>query len=292
MFKQIRTQPYCHYPCVCQAGAVLATLIGGLHHWVDMISWFNHVKNWATMGFYQRLTGCRCGSLLSIALLARNWKNYYRRCANTAAAYSLVHCKSACPDYQPYQHTTWHVFPWFVDQITSNYQSPSQTEAVGEQWSSGHAMGCTQGNVRKHAGVKDLRRTYQGSVSVRNDLEETIRIRFAEPNLLGSTLLNTQVAPGDTFEFQPGETWNFDFHTTIGDKLRAHVLRGASYAVSKTEDGAMKMQTLSRPERNRSDKLSKVKGLSFSFSASGWLVIYQLGTAECLQNHGYLALHM
>ena len=153
-------------------------------------------------------------------------------------------------------------------------------------------MGCTQGNVRKHAGVKDLRRTYQGSVSVRNDLEETIRIRFAEPNLLGSTLLNTQVAPGDTFEFQPGETWNFDLHTTIGDKLRAHVLRGASYAVSKTEDGAMKMQTLSRPERNRSDKLSKVKGLSFSFSASGWLVIYQLGTAECLQNHGYLALHM
>lgn len=147
-------------------------------------------------------------------------------------------------------------------------------------------MGCTQGNVRKHAGVKDLRRTYQGSVSVRNDLEETIRIRFAEPNLLGSTLLNTQVAPGDTFEFRPGETWNFDFHTTIGDKLRAHVLRGASYAVSKTEDGAMKMQTLSRPERNRSDKLSKVKGLSFSFSASGWLVIYQLGTAECLQNHG------
>ena len=47
MFKQIRTQLYCHYPCVCQAGAVLATLIGligGLHHWVDMISWFNHVK--------------------------------------------------------------------------------------------------------------------------------------------------------------------------------------------------------------------------------------------------------
>ena len=82
------------------------------------------------------------------------------------------------------------------------------------------------------------------------------------------------------------------FTPPIGDKLRAHVLRGASYAVSKTEDGAMKMQTLSRPERNRSDKLSKVKGLSFSFSASGWLVIYQLGTAECLQNHGYLALHM
>ena len=147
-------------------------------------------------------------------------------------------------------------------------------------------MGCSQGNLRKCAGVKDLRQTYRGTVSVRNDLDEAIRIRFAEPNLLGKTLLNTQVAPGDVFEFQPGATWNFDFHTTVGDKLRAHVLRGASYSLSRTEDGTLKMEILSGPKRNRSDRLSKVKGLSFSFSASGWLVIYQLGTAECLQNHG------
>ncbi len=157
-------------------------------------------------------------------------------------------------------------------------------------------MGCTNGHdfIAHRAGVKDLRRShYTGNVSVRNDCGEAVKLRFAEPNLLGKTLLTTQLGPGEVFEFQPGESCNFDFHTTIGDnKLRAHVLRGGSYAVTDGDgkDQAMIMRTLSRPERQKSDRLSKVKGLSFSFSASGWLVIYQLGAAECLQNHGRLVL--
>lgn len=172
--------------------------------------------------------------------------------------------------------------------------APQKAEKVGK-FLTGNAMGCTNGHgfIAHRAGVKDLRRShYSGTVSVRNDCAEAVKLRFAEPNLLGKTLLTTQLAPGEVFEFQPGESCNFDFHTTIGDnKLRAHVLRGGSYAVT---DGDGKdqviMRTLSRPERQQSDRLSKVKGLSFSFSASGWLVIYQLGAAECLQNHGRLVL--
>ena len=67
-------------------------------------------------------------------------------------------------------------------------------------------------------------------------------------------------------------------------KLRAHVLRGGSYAVQRSENWSL--ETLSLPSRQKSEKLSKLKGLTVSLSASGWLVIYQLGVAECLQNHG------
>ncbi|CAK9062127.1 Patatin-like phospholipase domain-containing protein 4 (Protein GS2) [Durusdinium trenchii] len=149
-------------------------------------------------------------------------------------------------------------------------------------------MGCVNGvGISKAAGVNTtLRQSFTGSVSVRNDLSESIKIRFAEPNLLGSTLLHAEVAAGDVYVFDPGESWNFDFHMTLNEnKLRSHIVRGGSYAVQKVED-TWRMETLSRPERVRSDKLSNLKGLSFSFSASGWLVVYQLGAAECLQNHG------
>jgi len=43
---------------------------------------------------------------------------------------------------------------------------------------------------------------------------------------------------------------------------------------------------VSLPERAKSQKLVGAKGLSIGMSASGWLVIYQLGAVECLQNHG------
>ena len=148
-------------------------------------------------------------------------------------------------------------------------------------------MGCTNcACISKAAGVKNLRRSYTGSVSVRNDINENIKIRFAEPNLLGSTILHAEVAPGDIYVFDPGPSWNFDFHATVGDnKVRSHMVRGAIYAVRKDED-VWNIETLTRPDREQSLKLSNLKGLSLSFSASGWLVIYQLGAAECLQNHG------
>ncbi|CAJ1333172.1 unnamed protein product [Effrenium voratum] len=158
------------------------------------------------------------------------------------------------------------------------------------------AMGCASSaggsvtGVRKCAGVKDLRRSYQGSVSVSNGLGEAVKLRFAEANLLGGYLAHVEVAAGEVFHFDPGESWNFDFHFTAGEnKLRSHVVRGGCYALKKEED-TWTLETVSRPERQRSRRLADVKGVSFSFSASGWMVIYQLGAAACLQNHG-LALN-
>ena len=94
---------------------------------------------------------------------------------------------------------------------------------------------------------------------------------------------------GGSLTFDPGESWNFDFHLSVSDtkdaKLRAHVVRGGSYIV-KRSDTSWSLETLSLPPRQTSDRLANLKGLSFSFSASGWLVIYQLGVAECLQNLG------
>lgn len=142
-------------------------------------------------------------------------------------------------------------------------------------------MGCCHGA----AGVFDLRQEHQGSVRLRNDLSVAVSIKVAEPNLLGATVLRTELAPGADFAFEPGVTRHFDFHVTFGDSLRAHVRRGGVYSVADTE-GSWVLKTLSLPERARNDQLANVKGLSISFSASGWLVVYQLGTAACLQDHG------
>ncbi|CAE7772954.1 PNPLA4 [Symbiodinium microadriaticum] len=110
-------------------------------------------------------------------------------------------------------------------------------------------------------------------------------VRFAEPNLLGGSLQVLDLPAGESLTFDPGESWNFDFHLSVNETLRAHVVRGGSYSV-KRSDSTWSLETLSLPKRQRSERLSNLKGLSFSFSASGWLVIYQLGVAECLQNHG------
>ena len=93
---------------------------------------------------------------------------------------------------------------------------------------------------------------------------------------------------GDSLTFDPGDSWNFDFHLSVNEgRLRAHVLRGGSYAVTSRSDAkTWSLETLSLPTRRKSQRLADLKGLTFSFSASGWLVIYQLGVAECLQNHG------
>ena len=95
---------------------------------------------------------------------------------------------------------------------------------------------------------------------------------------------------GGSLTFDPGESWNFDFHLSVAESnLRAHVLRGGSYALTRSSDSNAKnlvLERLSSPSRQTSERLADLKGLTFSFSASGWLVIYQLGVAECLQNHG------
>lgn len=139
--------------------------------------------------------------------------------------------------------------------------------------------------LRKHAGVHDLRRCHRGGVQLQNQTTEDLQVRFAEPNLLGGSLQVLDLPAGESLTFDPGESWNFDFHLSVNETLRAHVVRGGSYSV-KRSDSTWSLETLSLPKRQRSERLSNLKGLSFSFSASGWLVIYQLGVAECLQNHG------
>ena len=63
------------------------------------------------MGFYQRLTSCRCGSLLSMVLLARNWTIYYRRFSQILQRpMRWFIANQQQTDYQPYQHTTWRAF--------------------------------------------------------------------------------------------------------------------------------------------------------------------------------------
>ncbi|CAE7903762.1 PNPLA2 [Symbiodinium necroappetens] len=170
---------------------------------------------------------------------------------------------------------------------------PFATILLGWAW-----MGCSSSSglapakpvkpvtgLRKHAGVHDLRRCHRGGVQLQNQTTEDLQVRFAEPNLLGGSLQVLDLPAGESLTFDPGESWNFDFHLSVNEKLRAHVVRGGSYSV-KRSDSTWSLETLSLPKRQGSERLSNLKGLSFSFSASGWLVIYQLGVAECLQNHG------
>eukprot|EP00439_Symbiodinium_sp_Y106_P077205 s720_g16.t1 len=181
--------------------------------------------------------------------------------------------------------------------VVSFRQTSDASDTFGWAW-----MGCSSSNglapakpvkpvtgLRKHAGVHDLRRCHHGGVHLQNHAGEDLQVRFAEPNLLGGFLQVLDLPEGGSLTFDPGESWNFDFHLSVSDtkdaKLRAHVVRGGSYIV-KRSDTSWSLETLSLPPRQTSDRLANLKGLSFSFSASGWLVIYQLGVAECLQNHG------
>merc|ERR1712157_50785 len=67
-------------------------------------------------------------------------------------------------------------------------------------------------------------------------------------------------------------------------------IRGASYRLRWEElaNGrkSMIVEMFEPPTRRITNLLARTPGLSFSFSASGWLFVYQLGVAECLQNHG------
>ena len=70
----------------------------------------------------------------------------------------------------------------------------------------------------------------------------------------------------------------FDFFVAVNQTAaRTHVVRN---------DGVPVLVQAVAPPRRRSDVLAEAPpGFSVAFSASGWLFIYQLGVAECLQNH-------
>lgn len=157
------------------------------------------------------------------------------------------------------------------------------------------------------SGVKPREATYSGAVRLRNDLPEEINVKFRRckaSDIFSSVLLEENVAPGAECSFDAGciaslsdPGGDFDYIASVfvpgGNTTSSHhVLRGAAYSFRLEKAGESKqqnqysLQPLSVPERSCSDKLASVQGLSFAFSASGWLFIYQMGVAECLQNHG------
>merc|ERR1712048_262808 len=96
------------------------------------------------------------------------------------------------------------------------------------------------------------------------------------------------------YMFDPGVSKDFDYLLSVraGEQYqqRCNVIRGASYLLKweeiEGESTSLKVEISEPPERQITELLAKTPGLSFSFSASGWLFVYQLGAAECLQNHG------
>jgi hypothetical protein len=172
------------------------------------------------------------------------------------------------------------------------------------------------------AGVKESKKTYTGTVEVTNALEEPVTLVFRTTALLlDKTRLHEEqaVQPGTTYIYDAGETKSFDFHLEVHScegsstptwcrVANATVVRTAGYKLIKEDEpppmgdghkpvapvaGDNKpprlkadVEQIKAPTRLMDDKLANVKGISFSFSASGWLFMYQLGVAECLQNHG------
>lgn len=138
-------------------------------------------------------------------------------------------------------------------------------------------------------GIKTRLKTYSGMIKLQNRLKREATVQVVETRLVGSHLAVFTVKPGDEFNFEPGENKQFDFLFVVNQgAARSHVLRGATYQLveSSPPDSGVCIEIVSLPEREKSDRLASVKGLSISMSASGWLVIYQLGAAACLMNHG------
>lgn len=144
-------------------------------------------------------------------------------------------------------------------------------------------------------GIRPREREYEGPVIIRNSCPTEAHLQFMDSALGGTTTKHLQViAAGATWNYDPGKSKEFDFLLCVnGGTAKAHVCRNATYSVhenpehkSDTLRGKHQIVEEKPPARVRSEKLASTQGLSFSFSASGWLFVYQLGCAECLQNHG------
>jgi len=140
--------------------------------------------------------------------------------------------------------------------------------------------------TRKLTNVKDVHRMCQDTVTIVNETQRDIHLQFAKSMWHGKQLCHATVNVGSEFEFNCGENDQFDFTLIVNKgETKAHVVRGGSYKVVG-QGCAMRVETVALPQRKLSQKLADTKGLSVGMSASGWLVIYQLGAVECLQNHG------
>jgi len=172
------------------------------------------------------------------------------------------------------------------------------------------------------AGVKESNKKYTGTVEVTNALEEPVTLVFRTTALLlDKAKLHEEkaVQPGATYVYDVGETKHFDFHLQVHScegsptptwcrVAEATVVRTAGYRLVREDEAPpaaesqkavapaagenkpprlkANVEQIKAPTRQKTDKLANIKGISFSFSASGWLFMYQLGVAECLQSHG------
>eukprot|EP00929_Paragymnodinium_shiwhaense_P007892 TRINITY_DN111814_c0_g1_i1.p1 TRINITY_DN111814_c0_g1~~TRINITY_DN111814_c0_g1_i1.p1 ORF type:complete len:642 (+),score=95.73 TRINITY_DN111814_c0_g1_i1:86-2011(+) len=149
-------------------------------------------------------------------------------------------------------------------------------------------------------GVRDYRPKFSGATKITSQLQEPLQLQFCDPNLLGDNIKVVELEAGGTYDFDPGESGKFDFllvvnRQTQGQDIgfltvgRRNVLRGGEYAIEEISGSRkVNINSVSLPTRKKSKRLANIPGLSFSFSASGWLVMYHLGVAECLQNNGIM----
>lgn len=142
--------------------------------------------------------------------------------------------------------------------------------------------------VVKAAGVHQRRRRYSGFIHFKNRTSEVLKLSFCQSTVSGKSVSTEVIGPAADYVFDPGESDDFDFFLIIKDTedktVRVTVIRCCSYVFDRKQ-GVLDMM-YSPPERRTSNVLASTPGLTFSFSASGWLFVYQLGVAECLQCHG------
>lgn len=152
-------------------------------------------------------------------------------------------------------------------------------------------------------GVPASRREYEGAIILHSLLQVPAGLSFFSPQTPRIEIASARLESGVEHSFDAGRSNNFDFLLRVQAPVGHAVLetwqtvvRGGSYrlVVSESTSSAtpeLLVEEIAAPVRQRTDMLIDTPGLSFSFSASGWLFVYQLGVAECLQAHGINRSH-
>lgn len=150
-------------------------------------------------------------------------------------------------------------------------------------------------------GVRTRELEYSGAVEIQVDLPGKTRLAFCRSSPPRNQIKMEDLEQGGKVSFDPGTSGDFDFCLIayyFGDEVevQGHLLRGGVYRLSQsktvpagcsaTAAKPLILETVKLPDKPKSDLLADVPRLSFGFAASGWLFVYQLGVAECLQNNG------
>lgn len=143
-------------------------------------------------------------------------------------------------------------------------------------------------------GVRQRLTIYSGQIVVESGLDIEVALSFHSSDgtrQLFLERLGDRLPPRGRFVLDPPVGEHFDFRLiakTVSasppQELVATVVRTATYRLVGLP---LALQEVVGPIRRRSDLLASAPaGLSFGFSAAGWLLTYEFGAAQCLQNHG------